>query len=147
MSCFRPGGISLTLHALSFSSINTNSRLLDIGCGHGESLSLIKEKYACHVAGIEPDEQRHKQAVGANLHTMIKQAYAEDIPFTDSSFDIVLSECAASLFTDPQKAFKEISRVLADRGVLILTDVYVKEGAGFEGNGILRYLYTKEQFY
>lgn len=145
MNQLRPGGLDLTSHALSYIKINVNSRLLDIGCGNGESIAFIREKFACYTAGLEPEEQRRVQAIKNNPHCDIKGACAESIPFDDNSFDIVLCECIVSLFTDPSLAFKEIRRVLDDDGIIILTDVYAQGASCASGEGIVRHLYTKRQ--
>lgn len=146
MSCLRPGGLELTLHALSFSHIDQFSRILDLGCGNGESLALIRQKYDCFVAGLEPDQERLCRARIANPGVEISSAHAEDIPFAEDSFDIVLSECAFSLFSQPSIALTEISRVLAANGSLILTDVYAKNCGDISGAGLLRHLYTIDEF-
>lgn len=66
MSCLRPGGLELTRHALSFVPVEPESRLVDIGCGNGESLAMIREEYGCQVAAIEPDTKRRAQALANN---------------------------------------------------------------------------------
>lgn len=146
MSRLRPGGADLTRRALSFCRIGPLSRILDIGCGNGESLALIREEFACLVAGLEPDAQRLRCARAANPGVEISPAKAEAIPFADHSFDIVLGECTASLFDQPEQAFAEISRVLTAHGCLVLTDVYAKNAGSARGKGLIRHLYTREEF-
>ena len=146
MSALRPGGSALTLRALSFCPLTDASRLLDIGCGRGESLALISERWGCRTAGIEPDDERRALACAANPGIDIAPATAELLPYADASFDIVLAECTASLFSDPRAAFAEIGRVLAPDGLLALTDVYAREQTPPATTGMLRRLYTLEQW-
>lgn len=46
-------------------------------------------------------------------------ADATDLPFDDSSFDVVLIANALHVMSDPEKALMEIKRVLKDKGILI----------------------------
>lgn len=146
MKELRPGGKELTLNALSFCPVKQSTRILDVGCGNGESLVLIREKYACFTVGIEPDDERRHRALSVNPGVKICAATAENIPFANQSFDIVLTECTASLFEHPMIAFAEIGRVLRPGGQLILNDVYAKNVGVPLGTGMLRHLYTREEF-
>lgn len=146
MNALRPGGSALTLRALSFCPLTTASRVLDIGCGRGESLALIGERWGCRAAGIEPDAERRGLACAANPGVDICAAKAELLPYADASFDLALAECTASLFADAAAAFAEIARVLMPGGLLALTDVYAREQAPPVASGMLRQLYTIDQW-
>lgn len=146
MHCLRPGGLELTRHALSFSQLGPKTRLLDIGCGNGESLAMICAEYGCQVAAIEPDANRYRQALAANPGVEITQAMAEQLPFAAASFDIVLAECSFSLFEQPDKALAEIHRVLLPGGKLLITDTYARGARGVCGEGMVRHLYSVGQF-
>ncbi|MDO4300995.1 MAG: class I SAM-dependent methyltransferase [Clostridia bacterium] len=61
-----------------------------------------------------------KEGIG-NI-TFIK-GYAEDLPFLDKSFDIVISRLAFHHFTDADGIFKEMERVLKPNGKLVLVDM------------------------
>ena len=146
MSCLRPGGLELTRHALSFAAVDEETRLLDIGCGQGESLAMIRAEFGCQVMGIEPDERRQRQAAAANLGSEIVLARAEQLPFADASFDLVLAECSVSLFEQPDSALAEMRRVLTPGGKLLLTDTYARGASGVCGQGMVRRLYSIGEF-
>lgn len=146
MSCLRPGGLELTRHALSFVPVEPESRLVDIGCGNGESLAMIREEYGCQVAAIEPDTKRRAQALANNPGVEIALASAEDLPFEAATFDIALAECSVSLFMQPAVALNEIHRVLMPGGKLIITDTYARNAVGICGEGMIRQLYSVNQF-
>lgn len=56
-------------------------------------------------------------------------ADAADLPFADNSFDVVLIANALHVMQDPEKALKEIDRVLKEKGILIAPNlVYHKSG-------------------
>jgi SAM-dependent methyltransferase len=47
------------------------------------------------------------------------QAFAEDVPLTDASFDLAHSEYGASLFADPYRWIPEAHRLLRPGGRLV----------------------------
>lgn len=81
--------------------INKNYRLLDVGCGTG-----ISSDFNCFSIGIDNSIGLLKQ----NKKTKIL-ALAENLPFKNNSFDIVISITAIHNFNDINKALKEMKRV------------------------------------
>lgn len=99
--------------------INQNTtpetRILDIGCGHGELLKAVYDKTP-HTYGVDPD----KEALDKN--TLIKNkvvGVVEDLPFESNFFDLVVSEWVLEHLNDPEKAFREIFRVLKPGGKVV----------------------------
>jgi len=93
--------------------VNPDDKLLDVGCGTG----LTTEPWDCKRAGIDPssgllERARNKDKIEYKL------AFAEDIPYPDDFFDIVVSITAIQNFNDIEKGLNEIKRVGKDRFVL-----------------------------
>ncbi|RJQ15920.1 class I SAM-dependent methyltransferase [Candidatus Woesearchaeota archaeon] len=82
--------------------IKPSDKLLDVGSGTGFYLN----KFPCKVFAIDPSKELLKQ----NKYPH-KQASAENIPFTDNAFDIVISVTAIHNFDDIEKGLKEMKRV------------------------------------
>jgi len=55
----------------------------------------------------------------SDLHFPLISAAAEMIPFADASFDLVISEYGASIWSDPYRWIPEAARVLRPGGALI----------------------------
>ena len=55
-------------------------------------------------------------------------ADATDLPYGDHSFDVVLIANALHIMPEPEKALKEIDRVLKDRGILIAPNFVNHQG-------------------
>ena len=131
----------MTRRMIDSADLRRGDALLDIGCGRGESLALLRAEYGFICRGIEPDAANFAAARQNAAGCDIRQAAAEHIPFGDGAFRCALAECSFSLFRDPLMALTEISRVLTADGILLLSDVYAKKGDGCRGEGLLRQVY------
>ncbi len=142
----RPGGLELTAKLISHCHLDPERRVLDIGCGRGESLAYIKERYDCSCFGIEADQELCAEAKRNYPALLFYNAQAEQLPFDDSFFDCILLECVISLFDQPFITLAEVSRVLKPGGKLLISDVYVRSHMPVaQGQGMLRNIYTREQ--
>lgn len=91
------------------------THILDIGCGHGDFLKPAYGKTP-HTYGVDPD----KEALDKN--TLIKNktvGTAEKLPFDSNFFDLVVSAWVFEHLSEPQKAFREIYRVLKPGGKVV----------------------------
>lgn len=87
-----------------------NSKVLDIGCG----TALYQAEFTKYT-GIDPSKGMLKQTK-AN----VIQASAENLPFKDKSFDIIISISAIHNFKDYKKAIKEMKRVARKKIIITL---------------------------
>lgn len=99
------------------------SRVLDIGCGDAGAIIAFAEEGAS-AAGIELSDlslQRGRlRAEDHNVKIELKKAVAEEIPFEDSSFDLVMLDNVLEHVTDRPKTLREIRRVLKPGGLLYM---------------------------
>lgn len=51
------------------------------------------------------------------------------LPFARAAFDAALVECVLSTLADADAALREVVRVLADDGCLLVSDIYTRDGA------------------
>lgn len=119
----------------SISSIPAGSKVLDIGCGAGFDLlvacRIVGDKG--HVCGIDLTEEMVNEAQlfverfgGENIS--VQHVSAEKIPYTDESFDYVISNGVFNLSPSKLELFKEIWRVLKPNGILQFADVSLLDG-------------------
>jgi ubiquinone/menaquinone biosynthesis C-methylase UbiE len=92
--------------------INGRSRVLDIGCGHGDFLKSTYEK-AGETYGIDPDAEALEK--NTFIHNKIVGT-AEKMPFENDFFDVITSAWVLEHLDDPERVFGEIHRVLKSGG-------------------------------
>lgn len=85
--------------------IKPTDKLLDVGCGTGFSLDYFEVREA---VGIDPAKKLVEQYGGEKK---ILVGRAEELPFEDGSFDVVISVTAVHNFMDIEKGLREMRRV------------------------------------
>ena len=118
-----PGGAELTIKAGETAGMKEGENLIDIGCGTGASMRLLKDTFGVDTFGI--DIMSTNDGIKAD---------ASEIPFEDCSFDYALMECVVTLLEDIPSALKEARRVLKKGGKLIISFLCSKPGCGYEGS-------------
>ncbi len=106
---------SVVYRRLIGSKVHSDTKVLDIGCGHTDFLKEIYDRTP-HSYGADPDAA----ALAKNTtikHTVV--ANAESLPFEDAFFDVVVLAWVLEHLEDPKKVFIEIHRVLKPGGVVI----------------------------
>ena len=95
-------------------NINPEDKLLDVGCGTG----LTTRPWKCKRYGIDPSKKLLEKAKQQDTEGIYELAPAENIPFKDNEFDIVISITAIQNFNDIEKGLAEIKRVGKDKFIL-----------------------------
>ena len=139
----KPGGALLTKKLLSMGGEIENQRVLDLGCGRGETAALLAEEYGAAVTGADISEALISECRKKYPGIPFVVADAEALPFADGSFDILVCECCFSVFSDPRKALREAYRVLSKDGILLLSDLW-KHGKKSAGRGMVRNIYSRD---
>ncbi len=102
-----------------------DARVLDVACGTGLLLrhltSKMKYPYAVGIDRVPAMLERARQAVPDDAHLLL-QADAASLPLADRAFSLVVSTSALHYFPDPAAALREMRRVLAPGGTLVITD-------------------------
>lgn len=102
------------------------SDVLDVGCGTGEILSIIKTLYpAVSLFGIDISKEMLKQAEEKGLNnSRLFLGDAENLPFENERFDLLICTDSFHHYPNPQRAIDEFYRVLKAGGILLLADFW-----------------------
>jgi SAM-dependent methyltransferase len=99
--------------------LRAGERVLDVACGNGNA-SLAAARRFCQVTGVDyvPAllERARERAKAEGLEATFQEADAEDLPFADASFDVVLSTCGAMFAPDQEQTASELLRVCRPGG-------------------------------
>jgi ubiquinone/menaquinone biosynthesis C-methylase UbiE len=96
-------------------------RVLEVGAGTGASFPFYND-HADEIIATEPDpfmlERARRRAEEVDRAIELRQAWAEELPFTDGSFDTVVSTVVMCSVAEPARALSEVRRVLKPSGEL-----------------------------
>ena len=108
---------------LASGPIQPGDHILDIGCGAGVDSSIaalmvgeVRPGYGRNLVPemLERAKENARTAGAANV--TFREASAEELPFPDNSFDVVISNGVFNLVVDKTKALGEVYRVLKPGG-------------------------------
>ncbi len=127
MNDFKPGEFRITKKAVDSWKLPEGAKVLDIGCGLGESMEYLENEYGYDCSGIELSMPRIKEAKERNPNLDIRYGDGEFLEdFSSYSFDGVMMECVLSVINLPDEALHEAFCVLKKGGKLFLSDLYIK---------------------
>lgn len=122
------GGADRASHEamLRLSRVQPSDRVLDIGCGPGFVTLLFAER-AREIIGLDLtpaflERARQRQQELGLKNVQFLEGDAEQMPFADGSFTLVISHKALHHFAHPHKILAEAHRVLGSHGRLLIGD-------------------------
>ena len=94
--------------------------VLDLCCGHGAMTSALCAR-GCSVTGLDFSSAMLAHAARRAPEAQFKEGDAQELPFDDASFDVILSNCGIMHLPDQPRALAEARRVLRPKGVFAMT--------------------------
>lgn len=95
-----------------------HGRVLELGLGTGANLPYYPSDV--ELIGIDPNEsfleRARRRALALGRPVTLLAAHAEELPFADRWFDMVIATLVFCTVTDPQRALSEVHRVLKPDG-------------------------------
>ncbi|MBW2030195.1 MAG: class I SAM-dependent methyltransferase [Deltaproteobacteria bacterium] len=98
---------------------------LEIGCGVGMLSDYLSKNYDMNVTGTDVDVEQigiAKKNFRDNDRLSFSVATATNLPFDNSTFDMVLSFKVLHHISDWETVLKEVNRVLKPKGILVFSD-------------------------
>ena len=105
-------------------------KVLDVATGNGNA-ALAAARRFCDVTGVDYVpmllQEARNRAQAEGLQIDFQEGDAEDLPFEDASFDVVLSTLGVMFAPDQQKAADELLRVVKPGGTIAMAN-WVPDG-------------------
>lgn len=103
----------------TFAGVSSEQRALDVGCGPGALTGeLVARLGTDAVAGCDPSPSFVAACRERYPGVDVRPGSAEQVPFADDTFDVVLSQLVLHFVSDPPAAAAEMRRVLRPGGTL-----------------------------
>ena len=98
-------------HQYILQLIEPNSRVLDLGCGDGELLSLVMQQKGCRAAGIEIDEKAIYKCIERGVSVSQGDIDSGLADYSDKRFDYVILNESLQEVLNPECVIGEALRV------------------------------------
>ncbi len=88
-----------------------NTRVLDVGCGDGSLMNLLKEEKNIEVRGLELNQDNVQQCIHKGLPVIQGNAETELHQFPNQSFDYVILSQTLQAFYKPEEVLRNLLRI------------------------------------
>ena len=116
------------LKLLDIVEMKPNLNVLDIGSGMGFPIIDLSQRLgnSCNVFGIDPwniatERAKLKMKIWGITNLQIIEGKAEQLPFENDYFDLIVSNNGTNNVDDEEKVFSEISRTAKSGAQLVIT--------------------------
>lgn len=114
------------------SQVNQDSLVLDVGCGTGRWSKYLSNKVKW-IEAVDPSNAVFTAArlLSENDNVRVSQASADDLPFEDETFDLVMSVGVLHHIPDTQRALSDITNKVKKNGFVYIYLYYALENRGY----------------
>lgn len=143
----RPGGFAITDRAMEFCNFKVGEKIIDIGCGRGETVKFIRQKYGLSVFGVDINREmieQGKEQLKEVASDILVEGDSKKLNFGNNEIAGALFECSFSKMEQQELVLEEAFRVLKPGGYIIISDFYAR-GTPAILTGLLGRVDTKEQ--
>jgi SAM-dependent methyltransferase len=104
---------------MDFAGIEPGMRVLDVGCGPGALTAVLADRLGTgSVSAADPSEPFVEACRARVPGAEVVVAPAEELPFADGRFDVVLSQLVVNFMRDAEVGVREMARVTRPGGTV-----------------------------
>jgi ubiquinone/menaquinone biosynthesis C-methylase UbiE len=128
------GGMTSTEELADRCHIEPGKKVLDVGCGTGKTPCYLASTHGCSVIAVDINrsmlsrsrERARRERLGNSVR--FELADAQNLPYDDCHFDVILCESVTAFVGDKAKTIGEYARVVKPRGYIGLNETtWVRE--------------------
>lgn len=122
------GGLKATEQLVELCHIDKGKYVLVVGCGVGGTPCYLAKRYGCRAVGVDISERmigrsnERAKREGVKDRVEFRIADAQNLPFEDGLFDVVITESVNAFVEDKQRAASEYVRVIKPGGYVGLNE-------------------------
>ena len=147
MPKYKSGYARLKRHLSEVMKLNSDTRVLEVGCAFGFSLEWLKRDYGCQVFGIEPSADARERCQDVQCISLVAKTAEElfcDVQGASVSdqYDLIFFKHSLENMTDPMPILSGVRERLTPSGILL---VYTPNVEYFDSmNPYHPYIYSPE---
>lgn len=100
-----------TAHLVISEMVRENARVIDIGCGDGALLRLLKDTKGADARGIEISPERVSMCVAQGLSVIQGDADRDLVDYPDASFDYAILSETIQAVQNPKNVLEQLLRI------------------------------------
>lgn len=97
-----------------------SARILDIGCGYGWVIEILRERGYISVVGMDTDEPLMEKLREKGLSVEIGSIYSKDRNDLNGSYDVIILKMVMEHLENPREAVENIKKWLKPNGILVI---------------------------
>lgn len=125
MAIFHPGDRTLTEQMIQLGGFRAGDRILDLGCGDGETMSCMRDAHGIKPYGCDMDQGIIDRALSRDPALKIRRTEGVELDYPSLYFDGAIMECSFSLMTRHDELLHELYCVLKPGARAVMSDLYV----------------------
>jgi SAM-dependent methyltransferase len=123
---FPPGGRDLYRRIALLTGMEAGQEVLIAACGPGVTLEYFVREFEVHGSGVDEDAalvarvESRARGEGLAASMQAQQAPMDALPYRDGVFDVAVAELGLTARADPERAIREVVRVVRPGGRVVL---------------------------
>jgi demethylmenaquinone methyltransferase / 2-methoxy-6-polyprenyl-1,4-benzoquinol methylase len=108
-----------------------HEKIMDLACGTGTLTQKLARLQGAKITGLDPSANMlsvAKKRLGTRENVILKEGYAESLPFSEDSFQVVTVSYGIRNFAEMETSLQEIRRVLEPGGHLFVLEFSPERG-------------------